>query len=160
MSKCETEMCKQKTYRKSGSMLRKISSYFKDTSVTVKKRSFSFSFSMQSRPRKFQKNRFVSCVALNISRNCAASLLTMNKNSDQKIVAHKFDDIAISKLMMKQNLIEKSLDAIILEAKQELTEEEHCMSEYVVMNVANNQHNYSSVESHHYEPMFGRQLLA
>ena len=160
ISKRETEVCKQKTYNKSGSMLRKISSYFKDTSVTVKKRSFSFSFSMQSRPRKFPENRCVSCVELNISRNCTASISTINNNTNRKIVSPEFDEITISKLMMKQNLVEKSLGAIILEAKQELTKEEHCMSEYVVMNVANYQQNYSSVESHHYEPMYGRKLLA
>ena len=158
MPKCETELFKYKPNKKSGSILRRISSYFKDTSDTVKKRSFSILFSMQSRPKKFQKNRFLSCVTLNMSRNHAASLSAMN--SDQKNVCPNFDEINISKLMLKQNLVEKSLDAIILEAKQELSKEKHCKNEYVVMDITNNQQKYTSVESHHYEPMNGRKLLA
>ena len=112
--KLKTELYKQKTHNESGSLLRKISSYFKDTSVTVKKRSFSISVSMRSRPMKFQENKFVSCGNLNISKNCAARLSAVNRNIDQKIDFPKFDEITISKLLLTQNFVEKSLDAIIL----------------------------------------------
>ena len=60
-------------------------------------------------------------------------------NSDQKSVCPNFDEINISKLMLKHNLIEKSLDAIISEAKQELSKEEHCTNEYDVMDITKNQ---------------------
>ena len=158
ISKCETELFKQKPNKKSVSILRKISSYFKDSSGTVKKRSFSFSFSMQSRPKRFQENHFLSCVTL-ISRNHAASLSTMNNNSDHKSVCPNFEELNISKLMLKQNLVEMSLDAVILEAKEELSKEELCTNEYVAMDIINNQQK-CSLESHHYEPMYGRKLLA
>ena len=62
--------------------------------------------------------------------------------------------------MRKQNLVEKSLDAIILEAKQALSKDAYCKNEYVVMDITNNKQNYSLMESQHYEPMYGRKLLA
>ena len=102
---------------------------------------------MQSRPRKLQTNGFVRFVTLNISRNSAASISTRNNNSDKKIVCPKINKITVSRLMLKQNLVEKSLYAIIL-------------NEYVVMDITNNKQNYSLMESQHYEPMYGRKLLA
>ena len=62
--------------------------------------------------------------------------------------------------MLKQTLVEKSLYAIILEAKQEMSKEELYTNEYVVMDITNNKQNYSLMESQHYEPMYGRKLLA
>ena len=81
-----------------------------------------------------------------------------------------FDELNISRLMIQNNIVEKSLEAIILEAKQELFKEESCTNEYVKMtvNLRMPEHQncckvFSSISnnsmSDHYEPMFARSLL-
>ena len=59
----------------------------------------------------------------------------MNIQNVQKTNFSKCDEWNISKLRLRQHLVTKSLNAIILEAKQELSTGQKFKNEHVVMNV-------------------------
>ena len=166
-----SESSRKENNKKYRSFRRKISSYFKDQSVNVKKRSFSFSFSKNSRPAKLNEPRFMSCVTLGVSRKYPERISTQTENVNRKM---SLDELNISRLMMKNIMSEKSLEAIILEAKQELSNEDPSTNEYVnmVVNLVtnreqeqskmsnnNNKNNNNNSIHHHYEPMFARKIV-
>ena len=164
-SKQKTDLAKQKRPKKHKSLKRRISSYFKGSKDTVKKRSFSFSFSLNNRPGKTKGTRCRSCI--NLSGKPSSSIALDTREENRKIC---YDELNISRLMIQENIVEKSLEAIILEAKQELFNEESCTNEYVQMTVnlpIRQQQNCCNVFSpininsmnNHYEPMFAKTFL-